>query len=88
MSNSLDSVQDRHSVGPDLGSNCFQRLSADDKLLLGRKGLRKDKFCLVFISINYLHIKLGTREIRDNIDSSRHMTSKQCWIDVMTSHGC
>ena len=33
MSNSLDPDpdQERHSVGPDLGPNCFQRLSADDK---------------------------------------------------------
>ena len=32
-SNSLDSDQDRHSVGPDLGPNCLQRLSVDDKKL-------------------------------------------------------
>ena len=31
VSNSLDPEQDRHSVGPDLGPNCLQRLSADDK---------------------------------------------------------
>ena len=31
MSNSLDQDQDRHSMGPDLGLNCLQRLSADDK---------------------------------------------------------
>ena len=31
MSNSLDTGQDRHSVGPNLGPNCLQRLSADDK---------------------------------------------------------
>ena len=31
MSNGLDPVQDRHSVDPDLGPNCLQRLSADDK---------------------------------------------------------
>ena len=31
MSNSLDPDQDRHSVGPDLGPNRLQRLSADDK---------------------------------------------------------
>ena len=31
VSNSLDPDQDRHSVGPDLGANCFQRLSADNK---------------------------------------------------------
>ena len=30
MSNSLDPDQARHSVGPDLGPNCLQRLSADD----------------------------------------------------------
>ena len=28
--NSLDSDQDRHYVGPDLGPNCLQRLSTDD----------------------------------------------------------
>ena len=31
MSNSLDHDQDRHFVGSDLGPNCLQRLSADDK---------------------------------------------------------
>ena len=31
MSNSLDPDQARHFVGPDLGPNCLQRLSADDK---------------------------------------------------------
>ena len=30
-SNGLDPYQYRHSVGPDLGPNCLQRLSADDK---------------------------------------------------------
>ena len=29
--NSSDPYQDRRSVAPDLGSNCLQRLSADDK---------------------------------------------------------
>ena len=31
VSNSLDPDQARHFVGPDLGLNCLQRLSADDK---------------------------------------------------------
>ena len=31
MSNSLNPEQDQHSVGPDLGPNCLQRLSAEDK---------------------------------------------------------
>ena len=30
VSNSLDPDQARRSVGPDLGPNCLQRLSADD----------------------------------------------------------
>ena len=30
MSNSLDPDQARQFVGPDLGSNCLQKLSADD----------------------------------------------------------
>ena len=31
QSNSLDPDQARHFVGPDLGPNCLQRLSADNK---------------------------------------------------------
>ena len=30
VSNSLDPDQDRRSVGPDLGPNCLQRVSADN----------------------------------------------------------
>ena len=32
MSNGLDPDQARRFVGPDLGPNCFQRLSADNKI--------------------------------------------------------
>ena len=39
MSNGLDQDQDRHIVGPDLGPNCLQSLSANDKLPLARKEL-------------------------------------------------
>ena len=31
VANGLDPDQDRHFVGPDLGPNCLQSLSADDK---------------------------------------------------------
>ena len=31
VSNSLDTDQARHFVGSDLGPNCLQKLSADDK---------------------------------------------------------
>ena len=34
VSNGLDPDQDGHVVGPDLGPNCLQRLSADDKLAM------------------------------------------------------
>ena len=32
MSNSLDPDDDQCSIGPDLGPNCLQRLSADDNI--------------------------------------------------------
>ena len=37
VSNSLDPDQGRHCVGPDLGPNCLQRLSASDKNCLLQK---------------------------------------------------
>ena len=42
VSNSLNSDQDQHSVGPDLVPNCFQRLSDSrrQKLPLSRTELR------------------------------------------------
>ena len=43
VSKCLHPDQDRHSVGPDLGPNCLQRLSADDKSLLTRKELKKQQ---------------------------------------------
>ena len=33
VSNDLDPDQNQPSVGPDLGPNCLQRLSADDKVV-------------------------------------------------------
>ena len=33
MKNCLDLDQDRHVVGPDLGPNCSQKLSEDNKCL-------------------------------------------------------
>ena len=37
VSKGLDRDQDQHLVGPDLGPNCLQGLSAVDKLPLARK---------------------------------------------------
>ena len=45
VSNSLDPDQDLQNVGPDLGPNCLQMLSVDDKnslLHVARKELRWD----------------------------------------------
>ena len=44
VSNGLDPDQDRHSVGPDLGPNCLQMLSADDKSKYNRteQSVQKD----------------------------------------------
>ena len=50
MSNCLDPDQDQRNVGPDLGTNCLQRLSADDKSQLARKEL----IIISVISKNYL----------------------------------
>ena len=37
MSNGLSLDKDRHFVGPDLGTNCLQRLSEDNKSQQARK---------------------------------------------------
>ena len=37
VSNGLDQDQNRHSVGHDLGTNCLQRLSADDKSAIANR---------------------------------------------------
>ena len=40
VSNSLDSDQDQPFVVPDLGPNCLQRLSADDKIATCRERVK------------------------------------------------
>ena len=39
MSNGLDPDQDPHFVGPDLGPNSLQRLSADNKIIASKERL-------------------------------------------------
>ena len=46
VSNSLDPDQARHFVGPDLGPNCLQRLSADNT------SKRRAKVGMVFGKVN------------------------------------
>ena len=47
VSNGLDPAQDQHSVGPDLGPNCLQMLSADDKSPLAGKVKYQSEVSLV-----------------------------------------
>ena len=42
VSNSLDPDQARHLVGPDLGPNCLQKLSADDTQVGKKLKLKND----------------------------------------------
>ena len=41
VSNGLDPYQDVHSDGPDLGPNCLQRLSADDKVAASKERINQ-----------------------------------------------
>ena len=40
VSNGLDPDQDRRFVGPDLGTNCLQRLSADKKVAASKERVK------------------------------------------------
>ena len=65
VSNCLDPDQDRRSVGSDLGPNCLQRLSADNKNHW-LQGKRKSSITfIVFIIYQMLKFrKLNQRIIR------------------------
>ena len=51
MSNSLDPGQGRHFVGPDVGLNCLQKLSAEDTS--GQKVNRGPKYNLEYVNTMY-----------------------------------
>ena len=59
----MDSDQDHCSVGPDLGSNWLQRLSADDKAspLAGKEV--KSLFCQLFAAIPKTYYRLTILQI-------------------------
>ena len=60
VSNCLDPYQDQQNVGPDLGPNCLQRLSADDKNLpLERKVVQINKKKLHKIEMIFLSFSLN-----------------------------
>ena len=58
MSNRLDPDQARHFVGPDLGPNCLQKLSADDN---SRKRVNNVSACsYVIIWASAQDVRYGT----------------------------
>ena len=69
MSNSLDPDQARHFVGPDLGPNCLQRLSADDTGIQEKQGTS--------ISANP-HLILGPDIY---LNDSKHVQSPSAEVD-------
>ena len=65
VSNSLDTDQARHIVGPDLGSNCLKRLSADDtrrQRVKNTSTLRvtRSSFYVVMLLLLGLLLRMGT----------------------------
>ena len=60
MSNRLDAYQGQHSVGTDLGPNCLQRSSADDKLTASNERVDLNIFSL-YTSCIEQHIKTYNR---------------------------
>ena len=62
VSNGLDTDQDRHNVGPDLGPNCLQMLSVDDK---SRRWQGKSRWLEIFAGIlRFDQRKLWPEEFR------------------------
>ena len=64
MSNSLDPDQDRQYVGPDLGPNCLQRLSADDTR---RQRVYK-------LNLNIINISILCIPMENNLSMSEQIT--------------
>ena len=67
MSNRLDPDQDRQNVDPDLGPNCLQRLSVDDKSHLLQE-LNKNKktamlACLTLILLLFFVQKMSVKDV-------------------------
>ena len=63
MSNSMDPEQDQHDIGPDLGSNYLQRLSADKKVTTSKVRIYLALVSLVCIYCNlrlYMFISCRT----------------------------
>ena len=79
MSNSLDPDQDQHSVGPDLGQNCLQRLSAVEGIATSKERL---KIGLMFF---YRYSKFAYEDIRE-VHKRRYLLQPIA-IEVFSSDG-
>ena len=81
MSNGLDPDQDRHSVGPDLGPNCLQRLSADDKSRCKRGQVMRDPALCFYDQLAELHslvMTVHTVFAANNSDSKQTASGFHC----------
>ena len=74
VSNILIADQDRHSVDPDLGPNCLQRLSASEKKYIVSKKRVKKSF-----RINYCMFL----DVGKSCTSCKFLTSQTCLLTVL-----
>ena len=71
MSNSLDPDQARHFVGPDLGLNCLQGLSAEDTSSQGVNLL--SPLCSIFF-VNHIALKVAKTGVLATLGVAGEMT--------------
>ena len=64
MSKGLDPDQDQHSVGPDLGPNRLQRLSADDKVTANKERVNSNHSFRVKLSLNSIILHLDIEHFK------------------------
>ena len=92
LSNGSDPYQDQHSVDPDLGPNCLQRVSADDKSCPLRQIVNIFPICLfliwytLYIIINHYAIKKKT-DIGLEPSHGAHMTVSFTHIRIVIYTG-
>ena len=72
MSNSLDSDQARHFVGPDLSPNCLQRLSAGDDTSIMQSD-NTTVTCQITMSHCQEHHALITSAIAENMSTNNNL---------------
>ena len=76
VSNGLDPYQDRPCVGPDLGANCLQRLTAYKKVATSKK---RDKKCFAILNKTF---EVLQSEIKSGLQDLSHL----CSTDIQSLH--